>query len=381
MGRAAVEPFSIARRGVIMAPESGNASEVEGVLNPATVRGRDGQLYLFPRLVAKGNYSRIGVARVLFDDFGEPAGVERLGFALEPEEPYEKNGITGGGVEDPRITYFEPLDRYLMTYTAFSTDGPRVAVAESTDLMSWKRLGLVSFANGFADLNSLDNKDAVFFPRLVPGPNGRPALALIHRPRFPGSMLLEMVAGAGLHQRKDDRPSTWDGSVRSRFKHESLWISYSELTDPLTLGPFREHHRLLSPRAWWERIKVGAGTPPILTRHGWLSLYHGVGVQRGKTKVRYSAGVMVLDAQHPEKLRYRSRRTVLSPGNEEQAGIVPDVVFPTGVDQRVDLGQPDRVDVYFGMADDRIGVGILNVPATLPDMSSSRAESTEEEAA
>jgi len=33
------------------------------VLNPAAVRGPDGELYLFPRLVAAGNYSRVGIAR------------------------------------------------------------------------------------------------------------------------------------------------------------------------------------------------------------------------------------------------------------------------------------------------------------------------------
>jgi len=35
------------------------------VLNPAAVRAHDGQLYLFPRLVARGNYSRIGIVRRL----------------------------------------------------------------------------------------------------------------------------------------------------------------------------------------------------------------------------------------------------------------------------------------------------------------------------
>ena len=44
--------------------EPGNPNEVEGVLNPAAARGPDGELHLFPRLVAKGNYSRIGIARV-----------------------------------------------------------------------------------------------------------------------------------------------------------------------------------------------------------------------------------------------------------------------------------------------------------------------------
>jgi len=67
--------FRIRRLPWIMKPEPGDPIEAEGVLNPAAVRGPDGQLYLFPRLVAKGNYSRIGMARVRFDDAGDPVGV------------------------------------------------------------------------------------------------------------------------------------------------------------------------------------------------------------------------------------------------------------------------------------------------------------------
>ena len=81
--------FQMKRLGMMMEPEPGNPLEVEGVLNPAGVRGPDGQYYLFPRLVAKGNYSRIGIARVKFNEAGDPAGVERLGIALEPEADYE----------------------------------------------------------------------------------------------------------------------------------------------------------------------------------------------------------------------------------------------------------------------------------------------------
>jgi predicted GH43/DUF377 family glycosyl hydrolase len=42
------------------------------------------------------------------------------------------------------------------------------------------------------------------------------------------------------------------------------------------------------------------------------------------------------------------------------------VVFPTGIDRRDDLGPPERFDVYYGMADDRIGVARLEVPDLLP---------------
>ena len=80
------------RLGIVMEPDLGDPREAWGVLNPAAARGADGELYLFPRLVAEGNYSRIGRARVLFDD-GAPVGVERLGLALEPEEDWESKGI------------------------------------------------------------------------------------------------------------------------------------------------------------------------------------------------------------------------------------------------------------------------------------------------
>jgi predicted GH43/DUF377 family glycosyl hydrolase len=37
-------------------------------------------------------------------------------------------------------------------------------------------------------------------------------------------------------------------------------------------------------------------------------------------------------------------------------------VFPTGIDRRDDLGLPNRYDVYYGMADSRIGVARLDLP-------------------
>src|ERR1039457_2491764 len=152
-----------------MEPEPGNPLEAEGVLNPAAVRGPDGDLYLFPRMLAKGNYSRIGIARVLFNEAGDPVGVERLGVALEPEADYELRADGSGGCEDPRITFVEPLRSYLMTYTAFSSVGPRIAVAVSKDLFHWKRLGLATFApfQGI-DFAHVDNKDACLFPVAIP---------------------------------------------------------------------------------------------------------------------------------------------------------------------------------------------------------------------
>jgi predicted GH43/DUF377 family glycosyl hydrolase len=97
---------------MLMEPEPGNPQEVEGVLNPAAARGPDGELYLFPRLIAQGNYSRIGIARVRFNEAGDPVGVERLGIALEPETDYERRPDGNGGCEDPRITFVEPSGNF-----------------------------------------------------------------------------------------------------------------------------------------------------------------------------------------------------------------------------------------------------------------------------
>ncbi len=156
--------FQLRRLGLIMEPEPGNPLEVEGVLNPAGVRGPNGQFYLFPRLVARDNYSRIGIARVKFNDAGDPASVERLGIALEPEADYERRP-GGGGCEDPRITFVKRFQRYVMTYTALSPIGPRIALAVSEDLFHWRRLGLATFApyRGI-DFVNVDNKDASLFP-------------------------------------------------------------------------------------------------------------------------------------------------------------------------------------------------------------------------
>src|ERR1035441_678811 len=93
--------LKLRRLGMLMEPELGNPLEAEGVLNPAAVRGPDGDLYLFPRMLAKGNYSRIGIARVLFNEAGDPVGVERLGVALEPEADYERRPTAAAAVRMP----------------------------------------------------------------------------------------------------------------------------------------------------------------------------------------------------------------------------------------------------------------------------------------
>ena len=347
--------FQLRRLGTIMAPEPGDAREAMGVLNPAVARGRDGALYLFARVVAARNYSRIGLARVLFEG-DEPTGVERLGYALEPTEPYEQNPYTAG-CEDARVVFIPALDRYVMTYTAYGSHGPRVAVAVSEDLMGWQRLGPAKFAfepRWRVDFDMFDNKDAFFFPEPVRDPQGDPALALVHRPDY----RVASVNG-------EPWLNTPDGLHELR---PGCWISYVPLADARAdlraLARPAQHEPLAFSQYPWEALKIGGGTPPVLTPQGWLTIHHGVSgeIQEGvahQTKVFYSAGAMLLDRDDPRIMRFRSPEPILAPGTaDEREGLVNNVVFPTGADLR-----GPRLDVYYGMADSRIGVATTSIEA------------------
>ncbi len=354
---AAPPPFALERLGVIMTPDPDDPREAWGVLNPGGIRGTEGVYYLFPRLVAEGNYSRIGRARVLVDDTGVPQGVERLGVVLEPRESYEVTPY-GGGVEDPRVTYLHPLGLYVMTYTAYAAYRPRIALAVSHDLVAWRRLGplhFVTHAGGY-DFNACPNKDGLLFPDVVPDPDGRPSLALIHRPTVPVP------------------PQAPDRSLAAH--PESIWISFTPVdaarADIRHLTDMQAHYLLMTPVAEWEQVKIGGGAPPIRLPYGWLLLYHGVanestGVAGEDTAreplLRYSAGAAVLSLEDPTTILYRSPRPILVPEQpHELYGVVPQVVFPTATD----LHDDGRLDVYYGAADMVIAVARLTIPARLP---------------
>ena len=120
------------------------------------------------------------------------------------------------------------------------------------------------------------------------------------------------------------------------LNHESIWISFcpmpKEGEELEHLGLFNSHYRLAAPVAPWARLKIGAGTPPILTRHGWMIIYHGVSEMADSTNdahhLCYSAGVMVLSKEHPHEVLYRSANPILSPIlPQERIGTIGNVVF------------------------------------------------------
>lgn len=50
--------------------------------------------------------------------------------------------------------------------------------------------------------------------------------------------------------------------------------------------------------------------------------------------------------------------------------------LPTGIDRRDDIGLPESFDIYYGMADSRIGVARLNLPEILPSIGVADAPNT-----
>ena len=185
--------FKLHRLGMLMEPEPGNPQEVEGVLNPAAARGPDGS----------------------------------------------------GGCEDPRVTYVEPLHRYIMSYTAFSPEGPRIAFAQSEDILHWKRLGLATYAHwrGF-ELGNVDDKDASLFPVAIPNSAGEMELGMLHRPLFPGTRPEETVRERAGRLVDLDKESIWISYCYGALKH----------SETFRLRQFTSHHRLATPVSPWERL-------------------------------------------------------------------------------------------------------------------------------
>jgi beta-1,4-mannooligosaccharide/beta-1,4-mannosyl-N-acetylglucosamine phosphorylase len=207
-----------------------------------------------------------------------------------PFSKFEKRGI-----EDPRITEIEGV--FYIMYTAYSSHGPRLALAKTEDFREFQRIALVS---------QPENKDGVLFPEKF---NGRYA--------------------------RLDRPSTSYGS--------DIWISFSE--DLVHWGD--SESVMLTRPGFWDMKKIGAGAPPILTEQGWLEIYHGVkGTSGGNI---YRLGCAMFDKHDPSKLIGRCLFPILSPTEDyERVGDVHNVVFTCGA---VPLKEKREVLVYYGACD------------------------------
>jgi len=244
----------------ILVPNPLNAWEALNVFNPAVIYHND-IFHMFYRAQGLNYVSNIGYAfssdGIQFNRMHDPI--------FAPEGQYEMRGV-----EDPRITCLEDEKRFIMAYTAYSDFGVTPMFAESTNLLTWKRIGALVFGE--------DNKDHVLFPKKIQN-----QYFSFHR-----------------------RPPS---------------ICYARSPD---LVEWDLHGPILTPRPdFWDSLRVGAAGVPILTDLGWLVIYHAYDNDHV-----YRLGACLLEYEAPWQLISRSNSYFMEPTEIwEQKGDVPNVVF------------------------------------------------------
>ncbi len=207
-----------------------------------------------------------------------------------------------GGLEDLRLVRFEHPDgrhEWIGTYTAYSGRAIRSELLRTDDFHAFT-LGPIRGSAG-------RNKGMALFPRMVDG-----RYAMIGR-----------QDGKNLFLLRSDRLDTWDD----------------------------DGALLMEPRYPWEFIQIGNCGSPILTKHGWLMLTHGVGAMR-----KYALGCALLDRDDPSKVLARSREPVLTAEDADRAGYVPNVVYTCGA-----LLVGKHLLIPYGISDSAVGFASTTV--------------------
>lgn len=178
------------------------------------------------------------------------------------------------GMEDVRLVKFEDEGgaAYYGTYTAYNGREIRTMLLETRDFNSFK----VRTLRG----NAINDKGMALFPEKI---NGKYVIC-------------------------------------SRQGSEKLSIMYSD-----DLYKWDECALLREPEFDWEFVQLGNCGSPIKTDKGWLLLTHGVGAFR-----KYVISAILLDLQNPSKIIGRLTKPLLSAGEDEREGYVPNVVYTCG---------------------------------------------------
>jgi predicted GH43/DUF377 family glycosyl hydrolase len=231
------------------------------------------------------------------------------GFNFVPRpEPFMVAGTEGVfaeyeeyGVEDPRICLID--GEYLITYSAYSRHGVRIALARTTDFQTVERVSLIT---------ETDYRNVVIFPEKFKGRYARL-----------------------------DRP-------HSEISPWSVWISYSP-----DLVHWGDSKVIMKPVTYhWDEMKIGPGATPIRTERGWLNIYHGVFPTMDGSV--YRLGVALHDLDDPSKIIAVGDNWILQPEDPwELVGYVHNVVFTCGAIPEED----GTVKIYWGGADTVMCVG------------------------
>ena len=300
----------------IVHPRDITFTDASGAFNPgACIDHRSGRIVLLVRVFERATL-RSCLALATSRD-GEHFDFPLDAPAVARDAPYES-----WGVEDARITWLAADERYAITYTGYSPDGPRVCLITTDDITKPARY--VRHGPRIAG----ENKNCVVFPERIGG-----QYVVLHRP-MPSIVCV----------RVDSLESPWPA------------------TGAHVLGPQADT---------WRSARVGAGAPPVLTRLGWLLPFHGATtIPEGNV---YSMGWCVLSADDPARVLYVSDEPALTPEApyEIERGPIPQVDmanFTTGVRVVFPQGLVEKgsdLIVYYGAADVSVAAARVDKEALL----------------
>lgn len=245
----------------------------------------------------------------------------------DAQRPYE----WPGGCEDPRVAVTED-GTYVMLYTQWNRQVPRLGAATSRDLKKWQKTGPV-FAKAYAGkFLNIPSKSASILTTLK---NGRQVIKKIN----------------GLYW------MYWG-------EHHVYAATSVNLTDWTPLvdekGNLRE---LASPRkGYFDSDLTECGPPAIYTDNGIILLYNGKNAAGDKGDRRYAAGAycagqFLFDKHDPAKMITRLDTPFLYPQQPyEKSGQYKDgTVFIEGM-----VYFKHQWFLYYGCADSRVSVAVYD---------------------
>ncbi len=326
----------------LLRPQTNRTWEAEGTFNPAAFMDKEGYIHILYRAIGSDGMSRVGYAECkgglhITHRHNLPIFEPSMGFGVpdprtaQGPKTYSQSLYTSGGswsgAEDPRTVVID--DRIYMTYVAFEGwYSMRMALTSISldDFKNkrwyWKKPVLIS-APGQA------NKNWVLFPEKI---NGKYAI-------------LHGIA-------------------------PEVSIDYVDSLDDFTGTNFIVSKRLPGPQpgreGYWDSLLRGVGPPPLKTKMGWLIFYHAVDK---KDLGKYKLGAMILDADVPAKILYRSSAPILSPDEAYENDGKPGVVYASGA-----VIKNGTLYVYYGGADKVVCVATAPLDEFLAYLKSGKTE-------
>lgn len=302
--------------------------ESMATFNPAAIV-KDNKIHVLYRAEEKlgekkigGHTSRIGLAT---SNDGEKYEREEKPI-FYPAEDDQKEFEWTGGTEDPRIVETE-AGTYVLTYTQWNREYPRLAVATSTDLKNWNKHGPIFEEWEDGKYHDTETKSGAIVTELKDG---------------------KLVA------------AKINGKYWMYYGVPHIWLASSD--DLINWEPVEDYEGnlapVLSPRpGYFDSWLVEAGPPPVLTEYGIVVLYNAgnsqnIGVEDLGNRI-YTGGQALYDSEEPWKLLDRSEKPFIKPELPfEKSGQYKDgTTFIEGL-----VYFEDEWYLYYGTADSMVGV-------------------------